>query len=581
MCLKLANLLLYVHITEHLSNFFSEIALPLTELTKKTAELKWTPTCQMAFDTLKECLIRPEVMAYPHYQDQFILDTDASDKSIGGILSQIQDGQERVIGYASRTMNKSEKNYCVTDKELLAVKFFIEYFRQYLIGRRFIVRSDHQALKWLFSLKEPKGRIARWIEILSAFDFSVEYRAGKKHQNADALSRCPNVRECKCITGNVLELKCGPCRKCRKRTDQDQLEVSCCRQIKEPDRNLPSGAEEETCSGNTLQKFTWEVFYWVVAVMIVLLRSWTPIRERLASRVKYGYAYSKHNTGTLKIVNKATSWTAQLRKLIEKRTHPQECSKTGGHGEDHAQRGLKPQKTDGRERPKVNSICRTRQQEKNVKSNLDYWELGTTQAELQRFQTEDPAIGVVKEWKISDKRPFGPKICSASSEVRHYWNCWKSLEIHEGLLFKRFYKQDGTNSYLQFLVPEALRENVLRVLHNSSLAGHLGKKKTVARILQRFYWFELQNDVQAWIKRCDLCAKNKPNPKPLTPRGNRYILTVSDNFSKWIEIFAIPDQTNEKCADKIFNEVICRYGCPLDIHSVTGDIKAPPPPRFF
>ncbi len=180
------------------------------------------------------------------------------------------------------------------------------------------------------------------------------------------------------------------------------------------------------------------------------------------------------------------------------------------------------------------------------------------------------------------QRPFGPKICSASSEVRHYWNCRKSLEIHEGLLFKRFYKQDDTDSYLQFLVPEeALRENVLRVLPNSSLAGHLGKKKTVARILQRFYWFELQNDVQAWIKRCDLCAKNKPNPKPLTPRGNRYILTVSDNFSKWIEIFAIPDQTNEKCADKIFNEVICRYGCPLDIHSVTGDIKAPPPPRFF
>ncbi len=161
MCLKLANLLLYVHITEHLSNFFSEIALPLTELTKKTAELKWTPTCQMAFDTLKECLIRPEVMAYPHYQDQFILDTDASDKSIGGILSQMQDGEERVIGYASRTLNKSEKNYCVTDKELLAVKFFIEYFRQYLIGRRFVVPSDHQALKWLFSLKEPKGRIAR------------------------------------------------------------------------------------------------------------------------------------------------------------------------------------------------------------------------------------------------------------------------------------------------------------------------------------------------------------------------------------------------------------------------------------
>jgi hypothetical protein len=124
----------------------------------------------------------------------------------------------KVISYGSRTLNKAERNYCTTDKELLAVRYFIEYYRQYLLGRKFCVRTDHQALIWLFSFKEPKGRIARWLEILSAFDFLVEYRAGVKHGNADTMSRCYNPHDCDCPqTDNLEYLKCGPCKKCHKR----------------------------------------------------------------------------------------------------------------------------------------------------------------------------------------------------------------------------------------------------------------------------------------------------------------------------------------------------------------------------
>ncbi|CAC5410306.1 unnamed protein product [Mytilus coruscus] len=157
-------------------------------------------------------------MAFPKDEGEFYLDTDASDIAIGAVLSQMQDGQLKVISYGSRTINKAEKNYCVTDKELLAVRHFVEYYRQYLLGRKFCVRTDHQALIWLFSLKEPKGRVARWLEILSPFNFSVEYRPGIKHGNADAMSRCHNPRECDCSQVDNLDfLKCGPCKKCHKR----------------------------------------------------------------------------------------------------------------------------------------------------------------------------------------------------------------------------------------------------------------------------------------------------------------------------------------------------------------------------
>ena len=157
-------------------------------------------------------------MAFPRDSGLYVLDTDSSDTHISGVLSQVQDGVERVISYGSRTLNKAEKNYCITDKELLGVRHFAEYYRQYLLGRRFLVRSDHQALTFLFKMKEPKHRIARWIEILSAFDFSIEFRSGIKHGNADSLSRCPDPWNCLSPdTDNLENLKCGPCVKCTKR----------------------------------------------------------------------------------------------------------------------------------------------------------------------------------------------------------------------------------------------------------------------------------------------------------------------------------------------------------------------------
>ena len=144
---------------------FAKIAKPLSTLTNKGVTFSWNEKCQQSFETLKNALTGSEIMAYPLSDGLFILDTDACDTVIGAVLSQVQDGRERVIAYASRTLNKAERNYCITDREFLAVKHSVEYFRHYLLGRHFLVRSDHQALKWLFSLKEPKSRVARWLDI--------------------------------------------------------------------------------------------------------------------------------------------------------------------------------------------------------------------------------------------------------------------------------------------------------------------------------------------------------------------------------------------------------------------------------
>lgn len=127
----------------------------------------------------------------------FILDTDASNDAIGAVLSQIQDGKEKVIAYGSRTLTKSERNYCITRREMLALVYFIKHFKHYLIGREFILRTDHGSLVWLHKFKEPDGQIARWFQQLASYTFKIQHRPGKRHGNADGLTRM-NIQNEKC-----------------------------------------------------------------------------------------------------------------------------------------------------------------------------------------------------------------------------------------------------------------------------------------------------------------------------------------------------------------------------------------------
>ena len=170
---------------------FAGIAAPLHKLTEKGKRFQWNESCEKAFQTLKKSLIKTPVLAYPDESLNFILDTDASDTGIGAVLSQVQDGYERVIAYASRKLNKAERQYCVTRRELLAIVQFVKQFKHYLYGRKFLIRTDHGSLRWLMNFKTPEGQLARWLEVLNSFTFDIQHRPGKQHLNADALSRIP------------------------------------------------------------------------------------------------------------------------------------------------------------------------------------------------------------------------------------------------------------------------------------------------------------------------------------------------------------------------------------------------------
>lgn len=171
---------------------FASIAAPISNLLqgrKKGQPIVWTPEADEAFDEIKKSLTSAPVLASPDFSKPFVIQCDASDYGVGAILYQECDGIEHPIAYASKALNKAQRNYSVTEKELYSMITAIEKFRGYVMGTEFTVETDHASLKWLSNLSCPSGRLARWLVRLNQYTFKVVHRKGALNVVADALSR--------------------------------------------------------------------------------------------------------------------------------------------------------------------------------------------------------------------------------------------------------------------------------------------------------------------------------------------------------------------------------------------------------
>ena len=131
------------------------------------------------------------ILAFPSMNEPFILHTDASQFAIGAILAQVQNGPERVICYAPKSLNQAQSRYSTTERELLAIVNYTRHFKHYLLGRPFKIITDHRTLQWLHNFKDPDALTARWLEKLAAFDYEIEHRSGKSIGGAACISRLP------------------------------------------------------------------------------------------------------------------------------------------------------------------------------------------------------------------------------------------------------------------------------------------------------------------------------------------------------------------------------------------------------
>ena len=594
---------------------FSTIAAPLNKLLEKSTKFEWTENCQIAFDNLKCVLVSDHVMAYPDDHGLFILDTDASATGIGAVLSQVQWDDitqrevERPVVFASRTLTRTQRRYCTTRRELLAVVSFVRHFRHYLLGRKFLLRTDHSSLRWIMSFREPTDQMARWIEILSEYDFVIEHREGRKHGNADAMSRLPcDPDNCDCYDKNTIleELPCGGCPTCRKRhrdwsnfleeADVVPLSVKTVRPPCESNGKAKYCAPKDDLSHITGTNNTGYVFSLltilvvVVCFAVVIVCGHTHFDKLFAmlcvivliTVVVCGFYYEycvlkvmRRDNWPFPIIVSSVKYASVLRNRIRHRNRAADVA----DGDDlpcASDKGTSAGSVSGQQEVLVNNFSRE---------------------DLIKLQRNDPDIGIILRWMTtSEKKPTRELVHDKSPAVRNLWLSWSQLKLVNGLLYKRHDTNSKLTTTLQLVVPLKLRDHVLQSNHSSPMSGHLGIKKTLSRIQRSFYWHNLKQSVRLFIANCVVCgARKRPTSKPRAPlgeyrvgapmdrvaldilgpfpvsnKGNRYVLVVGDQFTKWIEAYAIPDQSALTVATVVVHEFIARFGTPLEMHSDQG-----------
>ncbi|GJX60247.1 reverse transcriptase domain-containing protein [Tanacetum coccineum] len=164
----------------------------MTQLLVKDAPFNFFEECIQPFNTLKRKLTQAPIMIKPDWSLPFEIMYDASDYAVGAILGQRIDKHFKPIHYTSKTMNEAQENYMTTEKELLAIVFAFEKFRQYLVLSKTIVFMDHSAMWYLFTKQDAKPRLIQWILLLQEFNIEICDKKGAENLVANHLSRLEN-----------------------------------------------------------------------------------------------------------------------------------------------------------------------------------------------------------------------------------------------------------------------------------------------------------------------------------------------------------------------------------------------------
>ena len=486
---------------------------------------------------------------------QFVLDVDASDTAIGAVLQQHIEGDLRVIGYSSRLFNACEKNYCITRKELAGLVFGLKQYRQYLLGRRFVVRTDHAALSYLRTAKDLIGQQARWLDLMEEFNFELQHRTGTSHSNADALSRR--------LSCEITDTE--PCRQCRKKELQ----------------GMRRG--QFYVSGVTARPAVRTVF----GGRAPLWRA-APIRTRQMPVIE---EETSENASEEQWDVRAVQTRAQRQKEAAL-VPPEVVAPDVAIPEVEPDMSLIPvQESIDIDSPGVDNNLRGRRnirrrgREVNIVRNTEQW----TPEFLKGKQETDPDIKNILNWMNSDAKPDWNTVRAYGPSVKAYFHQFDSLIVKNGVLYRKLkcISPRDKEPMLQLVLPRSLRDEFLQIVH-CGVAGHLGSFKTRAHVGQRAYWFKWRQDVDIFIKKCEVCCeytRNRLPPKqgqlhpmtmgspverfcidlagpfPKSSSGHVYIMKAICAFSKFTILVPLRDKTAITVAKAIMEHVFTKFGC--------------------
>ena len=444
-----------------------------------------------------------EILGYPDPSLSFILDTDASAEGIGGVLSQVQNGKERVISYYSKSFSPPEQNYCVTRKEVLAVIKCVKHFRPYLNGHQFLVRTDHASLIWLARRKEPSCQVARWLEILGEFQYNIEHRKGVRHGNADGLSR----------------MTCSDCRQCKRIETRD---------------GGPTRAEVVTkplVDQNRSSLFPPDNVDWSTGS--------SPVLSTISLKIEWENTVLRNSEPG----DKTTEGSSPSHSVKTEESSPAVFTMTSPSVDGKVVRLQKQQPSD------VADIYEAVESGRDIPRE----KLKNGSRELRKLHSLLPALKILKENLVLQMKTNGRIrnciVCPTTARKAVIWETHRLT--HSGIM------RTARRVCMQWFWPGMMSE--IRKLVRTCETCQLAKHSTVPQSGNRQWLYS----GRPWQK----VAVDLVGPFPQTERGNQWILVLTDHFTRWQDALPLPDATAPVVAKALDSRIFCYLGLPEQIHA--------------
>ena len=440
-------------------------------------------------------------------------------------------GELHPVAFASKVLTTAERKLSISHKELIAVKYFCEKFRTYLLNHKFTVIVDNSALLHLETYKhEQSAKIWRWFEVLQNFRFDVIYKPSKVNP-ADAPSRLvmsddPNLSH---LPGKII-------------------------------RDYPEKLPMLKDINNTICATAYPVPSSNISLPVVLpITAEAPVAEA-----------EQHVSDVSSTLNNTVSDVASSPELENANSE----SKISP---------LLP-------KPEVANL--ENDITLNI-TNSEGMMIKCTNDTIKVSQRKDAVISTVIKWLETDTRPSSSR--DLSPDLYTYYNSYNRLTLINDILHRTWHKTSKEMTSNLICIPLEMQDNVIRLCHDIPMSAHMGKEKTRLRLQSRFYFPRLQEKVDLFIDSCHLCHKRKRNQKSpraalspfngaypnhileidlmeALPNSNRYhaILVMIDRFTMWVEAVPLRSTKVEYIAKAILNNYIARHGCPSRIHSDRG-----------